>query len=259
MATLPVGWGSQCVAASQSGRWIAGGSNGGDVLVWDATTYKRVFADNVGSTSIKNVDFSPDSTRLVSATGQSTAPIWDIAARQKVRTLDHDGLVIAAKYSPQGDRIATATDESVRIWDSKDGRVLVNVKVQAKGCRSLPWCNNHLFVQTNDGKIKQIDAADGSTVSEWSASRAPWPCIALPQHGKFVACSAEKAITVWDATTHARLSSIPHTDDISSFAFSGDHSLLAIAPVGPTIIVKKLFQSVSVRSMSCLQSIFSIS
>ena len=250
VAIMPVQKGVRCVATSTDGRWIAGGSNRGEVFVWDATTYNQVFADRTGSGSeISDVDLSPDSTRLVSAAGQSTAPIWDIATHQKVRlTLDHDGQVIAAKYSPQGDRIATATHESVRVWDSKDGRLLLDVAVQVGWVRNLLWCKVHIFVRTIRNTIKQLDATTGSTVSEWSVPRAQWPCTALPQHGEFIACSADKAITVWDAATHARLSSIPHTDDISSFAFSSDDSLLAIAPVGSKVIVKRLFQSVSVSS-----------
>ena len=250
VAIMPVQKGVRCVAASRDGRWIAAGTTRGDVFVWDAKNYKQVYSDRTGSSSeISDVDFSPDSTRLVSAAGQSTALIWDIAACQKVRLiLDHDGPVIAAKYSPQGDRIATATHESVRVWDSKDGRLRLDVAVQVGWVRNLLWCKDHIFVRTKRNTIKQINAVTGSTVSEWSVPGAQWPRITLPQHGKFIACSADKAITVWDAATHAQLNLIPHTDNISSFAFSSDDSLLAIASVGSKIIVKRLFQSVSVRS-----------
>ena len=256
VATMPVQRGVRCLATSRDGRWIAGGSATGHVFVWDAKTYKQVYSDRIGSNSISDVDFSPDSTRLVSAAGQSTAPIWDIAARQKVRlTLDHDGPVIAAKYSPQGDRIATATHESIRVWDSKDGRLLLDVTVQVGWVRNLLWCKNNIFVRTIRNTIKQLNATTGSTVSEWSVPGTQCPCITLPQHGEFIACSADKAITVWDGATHNQLSPIPHTDNISSFAFSSDDSLLAVALVGSKIIVKELFQSISVRFMSCLQSI----
>ena len=256
VATIPIGTdnGVNCVATSEDGQWIAGGTKRGEVFVWNAKTYQQLFVDRSGREPIHDVDFSPDSTRLVSADNGGT--IWDIAACQKVRTLDHDRSVVAAKYSPQGDRIATATEKSVRVWDSKDGHLLVDVKVRVKGWRSLPWCRNHLFVQTYDGTIKRINAATGSTVSEWSVPQDARrrSAITLPPHGKFIAYSAEKSITIWDAATHAQLSIIPHTHDIFSFAFSPDDSLLAIANVGSQIIVKKLFQSVFVRSYSIFNS-----
>ena len=241
--------GAICVAASRDGQWIAAGSGNGGVFVWRATTpYEQVFARRNGSNTIVDIDFSPDSTILVSANLDSTAIIWDIAASRKVRTLNHDRSVAASKYSPEGDRIATATKESVRVWDSNDGRLLVDLKEGVYWRRSLLWCNNHLYIQTNDGKIKQIDAATGLTISEWLAPLARRSCIGMPQHGKFIACSTEKTITVWDTVTHAQLGPITHTHDIYSFAFSSDDSLFAIANVGSKIIVKKPFQSILVCS-----------
>ena len=253
VATMKVKGAVQCVAVSRDGRWIAAGSGIGDVLVWDTTTYQRVLAGRTrSSTTTFSVDFSPDSARLVSAAGQSTAPIWDIVSRRKVRILDHDGPVIAAKYSSEGDRIATAADESVRVWDSNDGRLLIDIGVQVGWVRNLLWCNNNILVRTKRDTIKQINTVIGSTVSEWPVPHAQWPCIALWQHGKFVACSAERAIVVWDVATHTQLGLIPHTDNIYSFAFSSDDSLLAITQRGSKIVVKKLFQSVSVRSLSSI-------
>ena len=244
---------AKCVAASKDGRWIAAGSEDGDVFVWRATTYEQVFADRTGYT-IWDVDFSPDSTRLVSANHRGKATICDIAARRlKVRTLDHVESIFAAKYSPLVDRIATATFQSVRVWDSSDGRLLVDVKVPVDGLRRLLWCNHHLFVLTKDKNIKQINAVTGSTVSEWSVPGADdYSHIALPQHGKFIAHSEHKTITFWDTAKHTELSRISHTHNLFSFAFPRDDSLLAIVPVGSKIIVKELFQSVLVRSMSYL-------
>ena len=263
VATMKVKGAVECIAASQDGRWIAAGSATGHLFVWDAETHNQLFADCTRSSStIFGVDFSPDSTRLISAAGHSTAPIWDIVSRRKVRILEHDdGPVIAAKYSPQGDRIATATEESIRVWNSDDGRLLLDVAVQAvKGLRNIPWSNNHIFVRTKRNTIKQINAATGSTISELSVPGAQWPCIFLLQHGRFIACSGEKAITIWDVVTHVQIGLIPHTDNISSFAFSSVDSLLAIAPLGSKrVTVKELFQSVSVRCMLCLRPIFATS
>ena len=130
MATLEA-TGELCsLAVSKNGRWIAAGSDGGDVLVWDATTYERVITHEVDpSNLILAVDFSPDSTRLVS--GSTTAIVWDVAHRKEVQKLSHclpavSGL-LAVKYSPQGDRIATASEHSIKVWDSIDGDLLVDI------------------------------------------------------------------------------------------------------------------------------------
>ena len=263
VATMPVQGSVTCVAASRDGRWIAAGSYQGDVVVWDAATYKQVFGNKIESATINDVDFSPDSTRLVSADGvANTATILDIATRRKAHTLHHGSAVSvsAAKYSPRGNQIATATKGFVRVWDSNDGQLLADIDVQVQLRCSLLWREFHLFVLTEGNEIKQINVATGSTVSEWPVPTARWPCIALPQQGKFVVCSAEKAIIFWDTATRSQLGLIPHTHYISSFAFSSDDSLLAIAPIWSDVIVKDLssiiFPSVSVCFAPCLQSIF---
>ena len=154
--------------SSKDGRWIAAGTYWGDVHVWDANTYRQVMLKNTDSSSIHGVDFSPDSTRLVSASKNSTAIVWDIAMRRNIQTLHHENSVIAAKYSLQGDRIATATEDSVRVCDSSNSHLLVDIKVPVAPLfnSGLLWFNNYLCV-VSDGKIKQFEASTGSVISEW--------------------------------------------------------------------------------------------
>ena len=64
VATMKVEDGVWSVAVSKDGRFIAAVSDGG-LFVWDATTHEQVFADSL--VPFFDVDFSPDSTRLVSA------------------------------------------------------------------------------------------------------------------------------------------------------------------------------------------------
>ena len=229
VATMKVKDSVGSIAVSKDGRFIAAESLR-DVWVWDATTYEQIFAGHNESHSfIHDVDFSPDSSHLVSADGgEHTATIWEIAARRKVRTLDHGQCVYAAKYSPQGGRIATASDESIRVWDSDDGRLLVNVKVGLSPWCGLLWFNNHLFAKTKDSKIGRINASTGSTVSEWSVPHDYDSRIALPQHGQFLAYSTKDNITFWDTSTRTQLGLISRSTSDCSIAFSPSGQHLAL-------------------------------
>ena len=197
------GYVSECLAVSKDGRWIAGGTMFGEVIVWDAKTFKKVFSHRDDAKNINGADFSPDSTRLISASRDGTVTIWDITSRKRVQTLEHtgSGWVTAAKYSPQGDRIATATFGSVRVWDSNNGRLL-QVGSTSLYDTGLLWFSNHLFTMS-DSKIKQIEASTGSAFSEWPVSKCDhFSCIALPEHGEFIACSTRRIVTFWDTATH---------------------------------------------------------
>ena len=233
----------RCVAVSKDdGNFIAVGSLWGDVLVWDTGTYEQFFADKIPHQSvIYDVDFAPNSSRLVSANNANhTAVIWDIGARKKVQTLDHHGQSVeAAKYSPQGDRIATAGLESVQVSDSDDGQLLVEMKAGPSPWRGLRWFNNYLFVKTWDSKIKKIDESTGLTLSEWSVPHEGLSYVALPQHGKFIAYSTKDNITFWDTLTHTQLGFISRSTERRSIAFSPDHRL-AIVSREKNIIIKTL-------------------
>ena len=235
-------WGVRSLAVSQDGRWIAAGTMLGHVFVWDAQTLEKIFTHNQDLADTLAVDFSPDSTRLVTASKNRTVTVWDVAARQKVLTLDHGSWVVAAKYSPQGDRIATATFESVRVWDSNDGRLLVDIPVQVTPLfnTGLLWFNNHLFV-VSDSTIKQFEASTGSTISDWSVpDDTVSSCIALPQHGDCIAYATNDTVTFLDTSTHAQLGSIQHTESIRSIVPSPDDRFLAVGGNSGKIAIKDL-------------------
>ena len=220
----------RCLAASKDGGWIAAGTYEGNVFVWDAKTFKQVFSHSEDPYLISGVDFSLDATRVVTASGNCTAPVWDVATCKKVLSLPHEATVIAAKYSPQGDRIATATyTGSVRFWDSNDGRLLVHIRAKVTPAYNagLLWSNDHLFVVLKS-TIRQIEASTGSTVSEWLVPKAnDYSCIAIPNHGEFVVYSTDDTVTFWDTSTHAQLGLIKHTQPIRSIALSPDDRFLA--------------------------------
>ena len=217
------------LAASKNGKWIAAGTYK-ELVVWDAETHEEVLRRLKGN-YVRGVDFSPDSTRLVAGTDKKTAIVYDLATGKPVQILLHENCVIAAKYSPRGDRIATATLwGSVRVWDSNNGRLLVDIKVTATPYFNtrLLWFNDHLFV-VSDKKIKEFDASTGSKVSEWPVPDTnSLSSIALPKHEQFIAFIAKRTITLWDTSTHNQLDLVQHPEDIRSIAFSPDDRILAI-------------------------------
>ena len=234
-----------CLVVSKDGRWIAAGTNKGDAIVWDAKTFEKVFSHRPEPYAITGLDLLPDPTRLLVASMNRTATVFDIASRTKVLTLDHDGWVRAAKCSPQGDRIATATEKYVRVWDSNDGRLLMDIPVGVTTLYNtgLLWSNNHLFV-VSGSTIKQLEASTGSVVREWPVPNPIFttvqPCIALPRHGKFIAYSAKDTVTFWDTSTHAQLGLIRHPQSIRSIALSPDDRFLAIGANSKKIVIKDL-------------------
>ena len=109
---------------------------------------------------------------------------------------------------------------------------------------SLLWSKAHLFVVC-DNEMKQIDSSAGSVVSEWPVPDSnKFSCIALSEHGKFVAYSAKRTVTFWDTSTHRQLGLIQHPQDIRAIALSPDDQLLAIISEGGKITIKWLSHTI---------------
>ncbi|KAF8546059.1 WD40 repeat-like protein, partial [Imleria badia] len=226
---------AQCLAVSKDGRWIAAGTWLGDVIVWDTKTYKEAFALKKDDLGINGVDFSPDSARLVAASSNHTAIVWDSALRKQVQTLRHEGT------------------KSVRVWDSNDGCLLVDIPLKAT---ALLWFNNHLYV-ISDSAIKQFEASTGSVGSEWPVSDAgDRSCIALPKHGEFIAYSTKRTITFWDTSTDSQLGVFQHTQDIRSIALSHDDRFLVIGGEGKKTTIKSVSGITNSIPMSPLHTTF---
>jgi WD40 repeat protein len=65
--------------------------------------------------------FSPDGTRVVTASNDKTARVWDAATGKSLAiALEHQREVVSAAFSPDGTRVVTASfDNTARVWETR--------------------------------------------------------------------------------------------------------------------------------------------
>jgi WD40 repeat protein len=74
---------------------------------------------------VTSVDFSPDGRRLVSASRDRDAILWDVASGKTLRVLrGHFGPVSDARFSTDGRWIVTAGPRSVGLWRAQTGELV---------------------------------------------------------------------------------------------------------------------------------------
>ena len=76
--------------------------------MWDAKSGAEVLTLKGHTGAVTSASFSPDGSRVVTASGDQTAKVWDATSGAEVLTLKgHTGAVTSASFSPDGSRIVT--------------------------------------------------------------------------------------------------------------------------------------------------------
>lgn len=70
--------------------------------------------------------FSPDGTRIVSLSGDTSVKLWDGNTGQLLETLGgHQGAVLLANFSGDSQRLVTVAGKAAYLWDARTGRQIV--------------------------------------------------------------------------------------------------------------------------------------
>lgn len=227
------------IAVSRDGSWIVAGTSNGRVLVWDAAQSQadsEMTEIRCHSGEVSVADVSPDGTRFVTGSHDKTACVWSLpTGRRLLDPWEHDYYLAAIRFSPDGRRVATATwcCDSVRIYDSHEGHVLVRFPVQVSWLYngSLAWVSNsqQLFALSRyNGNINCLDISTEATLNSWPIhSTSGQKCIALASNGTFLAASAGSSVSFWDTTTHKQIgSAIEYTHEVFSMAISTKYDIV---------------------------------
>jgi WD40 repeat protein/serine/threonine protein kinase/tetratricopeptide (TPR) repeat protein len=115
-----------CLAFSNDGRFLAGSSDSGHLLVWDLPTGQALYDTPAHClNSIADLAWSPDGRRLAGV-NRNQGQVWDVATGQEVLPVrgaparDWDGgFNPRVSWSHDGAKLASANwDGSVCIWDA---------------------------------------------------------------------------------------------------------------------------------------------
>lgn len=113
-----------CVAWHPNSNSVATGSSDRTVRLWDVSTGRctRLFAGH--TSGVTALAFSPDGQSISTADDSGVIHSWDLDSSRCFKTmLGHDNAVYALDYSGGGGEIlaSAGADDTVRIWDHKDG------------------------------------------------------------------------------------------------------------------------------------------
>jgi hypothetical protein len=138
--------------------------------LFSADTGKRLGEPPTHGEQVTSASYSPDGKRVVTASWDNTARVWDADTGEPVgKPLTHGDRVNSASFSPDGKRVVTASyDNTARIWDADTGKPVGEPMTHGKAVVSASFSpdGKHVVTASHDGKARVWDAGTGKPVGE---------------------------------------------------------------------------------------------
>jgi WD40 repeat protein/uncharacterized protein YegL len=117
---------------------------------------------------VNNLAWSPDGTKLVSVSNDTTMHIWNVNTNTLIRSLrGHSSYVVSVAWSPDGNRLATGSYGEIKIWNAYTGALLNNIEGHDSWVEALAWSpdGKKLASGSQDSIIKIWDASNWTVIS----------------------------------------------------------------------------------------------
>ncbi len=189
---------------------------------------------------VRSAAFSPDSTRLVTASDDGTTRVWNAADGQLIAELKgHTGDVNSAAFSPDGTRLVTASrDQTARVWNAADGSLIAELKGHTGDVNSAAFSpdGTRLVTASDDDTARIWNAADGSLIAELKGhADTVWSAAFSPDGTQVVTASSDRTARVWNAADNKLIAELKgHANWVNSAAFSPDGTRLVTASTDQT-------------------------
>jgi WD40 repeat protein/tetratricopeptide (TPR) repeat protein len=195
---------------------------------------------------IARLAYSPDGTRLASASADGTVKIWDVATARELRTLPRlAGTVAAVAFSPDAKRLAAAgntagkraTGNAITVFEADTGRQVLTLKGHADAVTALAYSPDGKRLASSSGSFERLkasgevkvwDAASGKELFTAAGPKGFHLRVAFSPDGSRLAADGFLGPpTVWDATTGRVQLALTGLAPSNGVAFSPDGKYLA--------------------------------
>ena len=150
------------------------------------------------------VVFSPDGTRIASASTDKTIRIWNAQTGEEVATLTgHTAAVVTVAYSPDGSKLASGSDDStIRLWDTQTGQELQVIREHATSVRSVVFRPDGqvLASGSEDHQIRLWDLQSGRIGWIREKGGELMGIAFSPDGGRLVSTARDNKILLWNVS-----------------------------------------------------------
>ena len=147
--------------------------------------------------------------------------------------------VDAVAFSPDGRLLASASGNTVYLWDTATGAAVRTLEGHGNGVNAVVFSpNGSLLASVSwDRTVRLWDPATGAAVRTLEGHGNSVTAVAFSRDGRLLAsASVDKTVRLWDPTTGAPVRTLAgHPGPVAAVAFSPDGHLLASASWDKTV------------------------
>lgn len=235
------------LAVSPSGEMFATLSSA-TVYLWNARSGAPI-GRAMTAGAVQSAAFSPDGARLLTV-ADADVRLWDARSGSTIGApMKHPEAVTAAIFSPDGMRVATASqDKTARLWNAQTGVPTGAAMTHADDVRSVAFSPDGLRLLTTSG-TEEGAQSDGTLTSTGEARL--WDALTgaplgramkhaglvkgatfSPDGSRVATASFDNIARIWDGHTGAPLRTLNHSERVSSVHFSPDGSRILTLSLG---------------------------
>jgi WD40 repeat protein len=230
----------ESAAFTPDGKTVVTGGDDGTIRVWavasDPIDAELAARDN---RTLRDVDFDARGDRIVAASEDLTAPLWDVHSERLLRAFRHtrgaEEWVESAELSHDGGLVVTAGDDgTAKIWQSSSGALLATL-----GHPGDPPLYDAAL--SPDGRLVatagQAVAHDKAVIRVWRwrqqkqemtlrSFRGRADGVAFSPNGDLLAGAGQNQVRVWRVADGALVSALRGRDELTSVAFDPSNALI---------------------------------
>lgn len=203
---FPYAVGGNSIAFSPDGHLLAIGLDSATTVLYDVPTGRRLalIPSNLGST-ITDVSFSPDGTRLAVAGIGGVVNIVEVNTRTPVLTFQDRGITYATRFAPRAAVLATGDDSGqVFFWNARTGRPIGAPLNTHSPVLKLAFSPDGTLLATSNGddKLRLWDVASRTLIGA-PLDGGGGTTFFLPGGGTLVGVAPDGTGVFWPVDTHS--------------------------------------------------------
>ena len=202
--------GVSAIAVSLDGASVLSGGAYQTLKLWDVTSERLIHAFEGRAHPIVSVAVSPDGDRVLSGSQGwgDTIRLWEAATGRLIwsggvkRGASFSELPAAIAFSPDGARVVSREDKTLKLWDAVTGQLLRAFEGHADKVVSVALSPDGAQVASGgqDKTVKLWDTTTGQAVHTLEGHSDAVLSVAFSHDGARVV-SGGKTVKVWDAAT----------------------------------------------------------